>query len=551
MDINDINKYYEEITDKDIYYGKMDLERAYKYLEKRQNQNPNFSFDYLIASINVETIKQANQYYDCSQKISGIPYQLLACDYLSKNPKILSNIYSRFKYKKNIKIKNPIYSYDLIKSSNTLIKSLLKIIRNKSEESGITLTSEQEFTCLKNFLVETPSFLSKKYKKCNIDLLSQIIDIFNDYDLLSELVISHNLQQSTLWLEELGYTMDFSDEFPDNLGVNNILTKENLEKMSSEELAILNMFWQNKYAKKLGDLNSGFFIAQQLHLNNIKTPPSDELIKKLLAKYKYLDSQCKFYYDSIKKEKKISSIKEFKNNKSYDYQKFFSEFMPHMKHDFSTDFDQCIDRIFALKNAYAVKSNLICSTILTLLDSKKIRNWGYIDDSKNSESNTIKDETRHILIGIDYPGFNKPVEVHVERKLLADCILNAKSQILIPIYEGNEDYNINFEHLNTHIVLPFEKSHRDFLRTSKPNPQHFNDLILSHTKFLANQDKFPEHLKVTDSKGKKVRKRKYIDLSSGRIFVEDGKQLVPDTTSSNSRINASHSSNDDLSFDEI
>lgn len=543
MDLNDINKFYEEeITAKSIYHAKMDLEHAYKYLKKCKKENPNFGFEDLMAFIDAQTIQQANKYYDCSQEISGIPYQLLACDYLTKNPQKLSNIYSRFKYKKNIKIKNPIYSYDLIKSSNTLIKSLLKIIRNKSEESGITLTSDQEFTCLRNFLVKSPSFLSEKYKEDNIDLLSQVIDIFNDYDLLSELVISHNLQQNKLWLEDLGYNMDFSEDFPKNLGVNNILAKENLGKMSSEELSILNMFWQNKYAKKLGDLNSGFFIAQQLHLNNIKTSPSDELIKKLLAKYAYLDSQCKFYYDSIKKGKKISSIEEFKNNKSYDYQKFFSEFMPHMKHDLSTDFDQCIDRIFALKNTYAVKSNLICSTILTLLDSKKIRNWGYINDSKNSESNTIKDEALRILIGIDYPGFNKPVEVHVERELLANCILNAKSQTLIPIYEGNKDYDINFEHLNTHIVLPLEKSHRDFLRNTKPNPEHFNDLILSHTKFLANQDKFPEHLKVTDSKGRKVRKRKYVDLSSGRIFVEEGKQLVPQV---------SHSSNGGPSFDEI
>jgi len=408
---------------------------------------------------------------------------------------------------------------------------LLQIIREKSKKSGITLTKEQEFAYLKVFLFHTPSFLNEKYKEVNIDLLSQVIDTFNDYNLLSELVTSHNLQQHSLWLEELGYTMDFSDKFPNNLGVNNILSKENLEKMSSEKLAILNMFWQNKYAKKLGDLNSGFFLAQQLHLNNIKTPPSDELIKKLLAKYAYLESQCKFYYDSIRNGNSLSIIEEFKNNKSYDYQKFFSEFMPHMKHDLSTDFDQCMDRVFALKNTYAVKSNLICSTILTLVDSKKIRNWGYINDSKNSESNTIKDKARRILIGIDYPGFNKPVEVHVERELLANCILNAKSQTIIPIYEGNEDYNINFEHLNTHIVLPFEKSHRDFLRTSKPNPQHFNDLILSHTKFLANQDKFPEHLKVTDSKGNKVRrKRKYIDLFSGKVFVEEGKDLVPDTT---------------------
>lgn len=548
-----ISKFYEKINDQSISFAKMDLEQVSRYLKKCQTNNPSFNFEDLIATIDEKTIKQANEYYDCLQEISGIPYQLLASDYLVKNPKKLSNIYSKFKYK-NIEIKDTMYSYDLTKSSNMLVKSLLKIMREKSEKDGITLTKEQEFSLLNKYLTTIPSFLDEIYKKDNIKLLLFVKDTFNDYDLLSELVTSHNLQQKNLWLEELGYNMDFSEDFPKNLGVNNILTEKNLEKMSSEELAILNIFWQNKYAKKLGDLNTGFFIAQQLHLNNIKTPPSDELIKNLLTKYKFLESTCYKFYNSItKKEADSKSIEEYINNMSDDYKKSFSEIMPHMKHDFRTDLNQCMDRIFALKNTYAVKSNLACSTILTLLDSKKIRNWGYINDNKSNQSNTIQNQDYFILIGIDCPGLNKPIKIHIERELLANCILNAKSETLIPLYEGNEDYDINFEQLKTHIVLPFEKNHRDFLRNTTPNPEHFNHFLLSHTKFLANQDKFPEHLKVTDSKGRKIRKRKYVDLFSGRVFVEEGKKRVPDpeTPFTHPLTNESNTTNNFDDFDGL
>lgn len=524
----DINKFYEKINDKNISLAKLDLEHAYKYLRKCRKQNPNYSFEELIASIDGKTIHQANKYYDCLQEISGIPYQLIASDYLVKNPKKLSNIYSKFK-NKNIKIKETMYSYDISKSSNILVQSLLKIIRERSNNNNKTLTKEEEFSLLNQYLTTIPPFLEDIYKKDNIKLLLFVKDVLNDYDLLSQLVDSHNLQQSTLWLEDLKYNMEFEESFPKNLGVNNILTEENLSKMSSEELAILNIFWQNKYAKKLGDLNVGFFLAQQLHLNNIKTPPSDDLTKNLLAKYKFLESTCyKFYNGLVKKETDSKSIDEYINNISDDYKKSFSEIMPNMKHDLRTDISQCMDRIFALKNTYSAKSNLTCSTILNLLDTKKIRNWGYINDNKSSQTNTIQNQDYFVLIGIDCPGLNKPVKVHIEREILANCILNAKSETLIPLYEGNEDYDINFEQLKTHIVLPFEKSHKDFLRNTVPSTSNFNYFLLSHTKFLANQDKFPEHLKVTDSKGKKVRKRKFIDLFNGRVFVEEGKKRVPD-----------------------
>ena len=522
-----IQKFYDKINYKNISFARQDLAQVSEYIEKYKTSHPEASFEEIMESIDKTTYEQSNKYYDYIQEVSGIPFQLLAANHLTQNEKALFNIYSKFKYK-NIGEINEFYSYDIKKSSTILVKSLLKILRERFQNSKEPLSKENEYSYLKNTLNIIKPYLNESYKKNNIKLLLFVKNFFDDYNLLNDLVNSHNIQQNRLWLEGLCYNMDYSEDHPNDLGVNNILSEKNLEKMSNDELAVLNMFWQNKYAKKLADLNIGFFLLQQLNINGIKTEPSDNLIKNLLTKYKFLESlSYKIYNSLVKKDSDSIDIEDYIKNLSYDYKKCFSEIMPNMKHDIRTDLNQCLNRNLALKNTYAIKSNLLCSSILNFSNNKKIKNWGYINDNGKTDSNTIQEQSPFILIGIDYPGLNKPVKIHVERELLADCMLNANSTTIIPIYEGNEDYDNNFEQLRTHIVLPFEESHKDFLRNANLNSENFNTKILRHTAFLKDQDKFPEHLKVTDKRGKKTRKRKYIDLFSGKTFVKEGKNLVP------------------------
>ena len=367
------------------------------------------------------------------------------------------------------------------------------------------------------------------YKKDNIDLLLFVKDFFVENDLLKNFINDHNTQQSFLWLEDLSYTLDCSEEKPKDLGVNNILSRENLSKMSTQQLSVLNMFWQNKYAKKLANINVGYFILQQMDINNIKKVPSNSIIQNLLIKYNFLEDSTRKILDSSLANNDIElKIKKLSKKLGYEYEKYFTDALPYMKHDLCTDLKQCLKLNKRIQYIYAVKNNLAISTIADLSDNKKIKNWGFINDSTDNY-NTIQNRSRFVLIGIDYPGLNKPVKIHVEREFLAESLLNAKSKNLIPLYEGNSDYENNFTHLTTPLVLPFEKSHRDFLRAVDLNKETHTTPILRHTVFLANPDKFPEHLKITDSNGNKVRKKKYIDLFSGRIFVEDGKNIVPES----------------------
>ncbi len=172
---------------------------------------------------------------------------------------------------------------------------------------------------------------------------------------------------------------------------------------------------------------------------------------------------------------------------------------------------------------------------MNLIDNKKIRNWGYIDDNDNNKNNknSIQTNNKYVLIGIDCGGLNRPVRVHVKRDLLLDALINTKQISTIPIYDGKYDFYNNYEFLPTHVVLPLEKRHKAFLRKqSTVENNNYKYPILSHTTFLANQDKFPKHLKV--KKGNKlVRVKKRIDLYSGNIFIEDGKNLIFENNSNN------------------
>ena len=103
--------------------------------------------------------------------------------------------------------------------------------------------------------------------------------------------------------------------------------------------------------------------------------------------------------------------------------------------------------------------------------------------------------------------------------MMVDALINMKQTIMLPVYEGNNDFmviNPNREgivknsYLQNHITLPLEKRHKIFLRQKK--------LIEENSKqFLANPDKFPKHLKDKNQK----RIRKYVNMGNGVISTEE------------------------------
>ena len=58
----------------------------------------------------------------------------------------------------------------------------------------------------------------------------------------------------------------------------------------------------------------------------------------------------------------------------------------------------CFERFIAAENTYSISG-----IIMDFVDNKKLKNWGYINENENGKPNTIQDNSKKIIIGIDYP----------------------------------------------------------------------------------------------------------------------------------------------------
>ena len=139
----DFEKFRENINIGAIFYARKDIEKVSAFIEKYKKSHPNASFKEIMENIENDSINKSNKYYECISELSGIPFQLLACNHLSSNENVLKNIYSKYKKKDISKINNDIYSYDLNKSCNLLVKSILSVLRSHNEKH--TITKEQEY----------------------------------------------------------------------------------------------------------------------------------------------------------------------------------------------------------------------------------------------------------------------------------------------------------------------------------------------------------------------------------------------------------------------
>lgn len=341
----------------DIQRLKQNIYSVVDYVKDYITKNPTLSKEQLLINLENEFVNNANEYYFIIQELAGTNVQAIVTDYLLKNEDILKTKYNKLMRKKIVEDKNAIYTYDIEKSSKILIKSLLSLIRENLQKHNKTLSGDEEYEVLKKLLTTIKPRLASLQKKDNIKILRNAKDFFDDYNILEKLTNQYNHQLSSLWLDDLGYNLEPTAENPNDIGVHNFFSEEYLSKMSLENLSVLNIFWQNKYAKELANINFGYFAFQQLDLYNKLSSDSlkisNKTISNLFYKYKILENISKQIYASKSVKSNINpSIKE-------NYKSYFKKMFPNMNNNLNEDLDQCINRLFASRNIYAIKSNLI------------------------------------------------------------------------------------------------------------------------------------------------------------------------------------------------
>lgn len=535
------------ITASDISRANQYIKNVVQYISTLSLNNPGLSNEELIKKLDKEYCSASNQYCNSIIRLADSQIHKIVIKYLLKNKDYLRQEYNKLKNKKLISIDGSHYTYNIAKSSKLLIKNILLETRKNSNVQQID--SDREYQMIISILQEMDNLLPDELQRLNLDILTIAKEFLDKFNIFQKLNNSHNHQLNCLWMiDDLKYILRPNDDFPNDMGIEGLLSYDNLSKMSTEQLSMLNMFWQNKYSKEQKQIGFGLFAIKQLLANNkldnfasididkIDNLFDDNTIKNLLIKYNILERLSKNIYQ---RRLNGNTNAKFLDKLSKEYNIQFSQLMPSFENNMITDLEHSIDSFFSVKNTYFAKENLMCGTILDLVNNKKIKNWGYINDYEGSQKNSIQAGTHTILIGIDYPGFNRPIFLHIPKASLQDALLNCCQLNRIPIYQGNSDFSINYEHLTTHLLLPPEKRHLKFVREcptlKNKNTSSYLYNLLAHIRFLFNQDKLPPSLIGPDGRRKQ---RKYIDLTTGYILDEHGNllsQSSPDTEDSSVR----------------
>ena len=92
--------------------------------------------------------------------------------------------------------------------------------------------------------------------------------------------------------------------------------------------------------------------------------------------------------------------------------------------------------------------NIVQFFIQDFLNNKsKVTNWGIIPDKREANKN-------YVIIGIDYPGFNLPLKMHVLKSGVLNCIKYLQGDTILPIYNGGRDMRYIGKNIKTSILMP-------------------------------------------------------------------------------------------------
>lgn len=416
-----------------------------------------------------------------------------------------------------------------IKKLNT--NQVSKAIANKAKYIG------KESEVIEELIRESKLTVFNQIKEEYMKALHEIIKVLDSFDFLEEHEKRHNQNQRKLNFEQR------------KCDIREIFSKENLEKMSLQELISLTSFWSNRLAKLMEDMNSARFIFQDLNLfeefikdeNEYEKFPdskiSDETLKNEIRKIIVLDKITKSYISKIiekaitKQEKgkiEINMSEEFWDVYGEYEEKYFEEFKERLPFGENSLEKDVIEKYFTGKNMlinlYKVKDITELALVENCLLRENIENWGYFES---------EDEKQYIGIAFDVRGLNMPVRLHIEKKLLKHFLRDNGLECKIPVYLGAKDFILNGNVTGTQILYPITEQEKEDLRNYKvdfeKDPQRAR--FIEHCKYIAEISEFPRHLKKQKIIGKpgKYQKKKtkwviekeYIDIYTKERFKLD------------------------------
>lgn len=546
-----------KVTETKKFYMKKDLELILEYFEKMKKENPNMS----VIDMQEKFIDEQYEIlvdFSKSANIRGKYFQYKAAKELIKDSKKLEEMYCQLKKERKEKYKNGIYNANNENNYKVLIEDMRyalghrfipketirfsenyknasnkekrEIESNLSNEERrvlevlVNTTTEDEVTNIRNLIIALLPDIEGEIKKDLINSMKSMGRFFEQFNFVERYKSLNSSKLKGMGLSELEQPL-YKDRFgKKEIELNQLFSEEVLEQYSVEDLLVLNAFWQNRFAKETERINNAIFALVELGIleNGDKTSYTNwemelietktELLKGISAivstilnkKNQKKNSKGEYENETIDVRKEVEAVLDPFQKRYDDY---IYEKTGKTGNNLADDYINYSLLYNQLENAYKCKNSTMINILSMIYDDKSKTNWGYIAD----EMSRSKNDSKFLLIGIDYEGMNMPVRLHIERSLIKDFLKCRGEKMELPVYEGAEDFTHNGNVIPTQILMPASNKYKKCINEclKKRNLPEDQEKMLYHLRYIKDHDKYPEHLKN--------RPKKIINIQTGKI----------------------------------
>lgn len=400
-------------------------------------------------------------------------------------------------------------------------KQVLKMLNyeeRKKIERYLKLFKGTEEEQLQEYIIYNAKKCEVELRKIYIEILTLAGKFLNEFDFLKEDLEIYNNNMRKLSMQGLNYCLKKEEKTEkDDIALEEIFEEEQLEKLSLEELALLNVFWQNRFVKRIQDISDVMFVMRTLSNDEKDIKLTDKNVPNVMYKKLICDNVFLKISRNLKKGEEFKRVKSSEADREFikQYEEYFDMQIPECDNDFVQDMN--VTNIYGniQFNAYNAKMNIVQFFIQDFLNNKsKVTNWGIIPDKREANKN-------YVIIGIDYPGFNLPLKMHVLKSGVLDCIKYLQGDTILPIYNGGRDMRYIGKNIKTSILMPLTQKKEKYIidKVAKLNPVDLKYLLIKH---LGN------FVTIKNKKTSKLYPEKYIDLETGKTGFKVGRKFVQD-----------------------
>ena len=577
--------------DKEVWYSEADGQVLYRLIQKYHRENPEITNEEIYGKV-MELFIKTNAEIVKIPTIRSDTFRYNICRELNRNDSLRREAYNKVHkeeldgrkvtpkdtlvYNANkksssrtlivqgllgLRAQHAVFDEDMQKNYRIFFKSskkrqseykkTLNATERKHFETLKELFEGDEFTQLSIFLKNSEKELETGLKEDYIVSILFLGDRLKEFGLLEKYFDIQGKQNRAIGVDALSYPLTGSNE--ETLSIEDMFTREALEKLDINRLSMLSAFWMNRFTKELNALNKSLCIVNQLNLwdqvKKAKQKPDGMIsvdvdktaLKNVYRKIHFLQEASIVMLDAfdvdkddsmeevidgmtskkiIKRVDPTSVMRDMEADMGEDYRKYFSSFQPNGTHVFIQEFDNYRVIENAIHNTYRFKDFNMLAILSNLYHSNFSNNWGIIlEEGKNIATQDM------ILLGIDVEGFNMPIRLHIEKEMVLEFLKANQETTILPVYEGAKDFEWAGKKISTPVLMPMFKKQKDGIEKlmNVQNGSVSGRNFIEHIGFLANSTRFPEHLKEdikTRKKGKIKMQRKrpptrYVDLADG------------------------------------